>query len=165
MPLIVIRRELRAVGNLDDFVFEEQSAGRLARTAPRGRSYSSGSPRPVPARQFEPNVDAVGFAARDGVRNDDRRTEEHIRIADVVDAPAPVPDVEADTPGGNVWFTPSSVAHWRSGSSVCAAAAVSSTKGDRARACSDDPSRRFSACGGWKNRSTEPRTIVPVPGM
>jgi hypothetical protein len=36
--------------------------------------------------------------------------------------------------------------------------------GERLRAASDDASRRFSGCGGWKKRDTEVRSVVSVAG-
>jgi hypothetical protein len=59
---------------------------------------------------------------------------------------------------------PTSTAVWRSGSSS-APPPSSPENGDSARAASDEASRMFSGCGGWKNRPNEARSVVSLRGQ
>ena len=46
------------------------------------------------ARQIEPHVHTFGFSARDRIRHDDGRPEQHVGIAHILDAAAPVRHIQ-----------------------------------------------------------------------
>ncbi len=98
VALIVIGYEPGPVGNLEDFVFQEQSSRHRAEIDDAGVRVAEVAGRTSAARQIEPHVDPFGLPTRDRIGNEERRAEEHVRIAHAFNAAAPVRHVDARGP-------------------------------------------------------------------